>query len=146
MDENISLARFANLLARYDGKADHVKLAESTLRYLASPKVALSEITEPGILLADDEFHSDPLHLTVSGAKNDPVARELFSTLQHLPQWYKRIEWWDRAEGPLPNPDVGYPPTKRAAAFVCTENRCSLPIYSSADVLEFLKTSRVAKK
>ena len=146
MDENISLARFGNLLARYDGNAEHAKLAESTLRYLASPKIALSEITEPGILLADDEFHADPLHLTVSGAKNDPVARDLFSTLQHLPQWYKRIEWWDRAEGPLPNPDVGYPPTKRAAAFVCTENRCSLPIYSSADVLEFLKTSRVAKK
>jgi hypothetical protein len=146
MDENISLARFANLLARYDGKPEHAKLAESTLRYLASPKVALSEITEPGILLADDEFHSDPLHLTVNGAKNDAAARDLFSTLQHLPQWYKRIEWWDRAEGPLPNPDVGYPPTKRAAAFVCTENRCSLPIYSSADVLEFLKTSRVAEK
>ncbi len=146
MDENISLARFGNLLARYDGNAEHEKLAESTLRYLTSPKVALSEITEPGILLADDEFHADPLHLTVSGAKSDPVARDLFSTLQHLPQWYKRIEWWDRAEGPLPNPDVGYPPTKRAAAFVCTENRCSLPIYSSADVLEFIKTSRLAKK
>lgn len=146
MEENISLARFANLLARYDGKKEHGDLAESALRYLASPRVALSEITEPGILLADDEFHSDPLHLTVSGGKDDPAARDLFSTLQHLPQWYKRIEWWDRTEGPLPNPDVGYPPTKRAAAFVCTANRCSLPIYGSADVLEFLKTSRVAKK
>ncbi|MEP6483867.1 MAG: DUF255 domain-containing protein [Rudaea sp.] len=142
LEENISVARFANLLTRYDGDAKHAAIAESALRYLASPKIALSEITEPGILLADDEFHADPLHLTVSGAKSDSAAVELFSTLQHLPQWYKRIEWWDRAERPLPNPDVAYPPTKRAAAFVCTETRCSLPIYSSAEVLEFLKTSQ----
>jgi uncharacterized protein YyaL (SSP411 family) len=116
------------------------------LRYLAAPAVALSEITEPGILLADDENHADPLHLTVSGAKSDTAASGLFSTLQHLPQWYKRIEWWDRAEGNLPNPDVGYPPTKRAAAFVCTESRCSLPIYTADDVLVFLKTSNANKR
>jgi uncharacterized protein YyaL (SSP411 family) len=146
MDENISVARFANLLARYDGKTEHAAMAENALRYLAAPAVALSEITEPGILLADDENHADPLHLTVSGAKSDASAAELFSTLQHLPQWYKRIEWWDRAEGNLPNPDVGYPPTKRAAAFVCTENRCSLPIYTSSDLKAFLESSKANKR
>jgi uncharacterized protein YyaL (SSP411 family) len=146
MDENISVARFANLLVRYDGKAEHATMAESALRYLAAPTIALSEITEPGILLADDENHADPLHLTVSGAKSDSSAADLFSTLQHLPQWYKRIEWWDRAEGDLPNPDVGYPPTKRAAAFVCTQSRCSLPIYTSDDVTAFLKSSNANKR
>jgi uncharacterized protein YyaL (SSP411 family) len=146
MDENISLARFANLLARYSGKPEHAALAENALRYLAAPAVALSEITEPGILLADDENHADPLHLTVSGPKPDASAAALFSTLQRLPQWYKRIEWRDRAEGDLPNPDVGYPPTKRAAAFVCTESRCSLPIYTADEVMAFLKASNASKR
>jgi len=141
-EENISLARFANLLARYDGRSEHRALAEAALRYLAAPKIALAELTEPGILLADAELHTDPLHLTVSGAKGDPEAAALFSTLQHLPQWYKRIDWWDRREGDLPNPDVSYPPTKRAAAFVCTENRCSLPMYKAEQIAEFLKSSR----
>ena len=141
-EENISLARFANLLARYDGRSEHRALAEAALRYLAAPKIALAELTEPGILLADGELHTDPLHLTVSGAKDDPEAAALFSTLQHLPQWYKRIDWWDRREGDLPNPDVSYPPTKRAAAFVCTENRCSLPMYKAEQIAEFLKSSR----
>ena len=145
MDENISLARFANLLARYTGKTEHRAIAESAMRYLADPHVAFAEITEPGILLADDELHSDPLHLTVMGAKSDPAAAPLFATVQHLPQWYKRVEWWDKAEGDLPNPDVSYPSPKRAAAFVCTENRCSLPIYESAKIAEFLKSS-MAKK
>jgi len=141
-DDNIALARFANLLARYDGKPAHRALAESALRYLGDPKVALDEITEPGILLADDELHSDPLHLTVMGAKADPAAAQLFATVQHLPTWYKRVEWWDKAEGDLPNADVSYPSPKRAAAFVCTENRCSLPIYDADKIADFIKSSR----
>jgi uncharacterized protein YyaL (SSP411 family) len=145
IDENISLARFANLLARYTGKSEHRALAESAMRYLADPKVALAEVTEPGILLADDELHSDPLHLTVKAAKADPAAVPLFAAVQHLPQWYKRVEWWDKAEGDLPNADVSYPSPKRAAAFVCTENRCSLPIYSADEIGAFLKTTKAQK-
>jgi hypothetical protein len=142
-EENISLARFANLLARYTGKPGHKALAEAALRYLAEPRIALSEITEPGILLADDELHADPLHLTAMGAKSDSAASLLFSTLQHLPPWYKRVEWWDRTEGDLPNADVSYPAPKRAAAFVCTENRCSLPIFAADEIADFVKNSRV---
>ena len=146
LDENISLARFANLLAHYSGDATAHATAEAALKYLADPRVALSEITEPGILLADDELHADPLHLTVTGAKADPAAKVLFSTVQHIAPWYKRVEWWDRSEGELPNPDVGYPPTKRAAAFVCTANRCSLPIHAPAEIVPFLRESAAAAK
>ena len=34
---------------------------------------------------------------------------------------------WDKAEGPLPRADVSYPELAVAAAFVCTEGRCSAP-------------------
>jgi len=145
IDENISVARFANLLAHYDGNAEHRALAEMALRWLADPHVALSEITEPGILLADDELHADPLHLTVLAAKGDADGKILFSTMQHLPAWYNRIDWWDKAEGPLPNPDVSYPAPKRAAAFVCTQSRCSLPMYKPAQIAEFLESSTAKK-
>jgi uncharacterized protein YyaL (SSP411 family) len=140
-DENISVARFANLLARYDGNVGHRALAENALRWLADPHIALAEITEPGILIADDELHGDPLHLTVLAAKADADGKVLFSTLQHLPPWYKRIDWWDKTEGALPNPDVSYPAPKRAAAFVCTANRCSLPMFTAAAIADFLKSS-----
>jgi len=136
--ENISVARFVNLLVAYDGKIERRALAETALRWLADPRVALAEITEPGILLADDEMHADPLHLTVLAGKRDLAGRELFSALQHLPPWYKRIDWWDTSEGPLPNADVSYPAPKRAAAFVCTQSRCSLPIFTAAGIAQFL--------
>jgi uncharacterized protein YyaL (SSP411 family) len=141
VEENISLARFADLAARYTGSERATTVAKTAMGFLAEPRVALDTITEPGILLADDELGRDPLHLTVVGSKQDEVAKALFLTMQRLPSWYKRIEWWDRSEGALPNPDVTYPAPKRAAAFVCTQNRCSLPIYQPADIASFLTST-----
>jgi uncharacterized protein len=142
--ENISLARFANLLSRYSGKDSQREIARSALAYVAQSHVALDAITEPGVLLAADEAARDPLHLTIVGPKTDPAAKALFASLQRLPATYKRIEWSDMAEGALPNADVAYPATKHAAAFVCTENRCSLPIFHPEDVARFVAESATA--
>jgi uncharacterized protein YyaL (SSP411 family) len=142
VDENISLARFANLLHQVAGRNTDRQLAERAMRYLATPAVATARLTEAGILLADREFNQDPLHLTVLGGKAEPLAMSLFLAMLDQAGWYKRAEWWDLAEGPLPNPDVSYPQLKRAAAFVCTENRCSLPIYEPEGLGRFLALSR----
>ncbi|MGA9422081.1 MAG: DUF255 domain-containing protein [Rhodanobacteraceae bacterium] len=138
IEENIALARWTNLLAYYSGKGGQTAMAKHTMRWLDTRGAALHYATEPGILLADRELAGPPLHLTVIGGKQDPQARVLFGALQALPPWYKRIDWWDRAEGPLPNPDVAYPPLKRAAAFVCTDRRCSLPLHDVAALMAFL--------
>ena len=82
-----------------------------------------------GILLADQELAKAPRHLTIVGAKDDPTARALYRLALAEPGDYKRVEWWDRKEGPLPNPDVQYPATERTAAYVCTDSRCSLPAF-----------------
>ena len=141
LDENLSLVRFANLLAHYSGEARHQALAQHAFAYLARDVVALSRLTDAGILLADDERNADPLHLTVIGDKHDPVARALFDAALRLPGAYKRLDWWDPAEGALPNPDVKYPPVKGAAAFVCTQRRCSLPIREPAELGAFVRES-----
>jgi uncharacterized protein YyaL (SSP411 family) len=138
IEENIALARFANLLARNTGDAHERAMAQHAMRYLADPAVALGSLTEPGVLLADDEIASEPLHLTVVGSKSDPRATELFAGVKRVFGIYKRAEWWDRDEGALPNPDVNYPPIARPAAFVCTDRRCSLPIFAADRIAEFL--------
>ncbi|HET6602646.1 MAG TPA: DUF255 domain-containing protein [Xanthomonadaceae bacterium] len=144
VDENISLARFANLLAHYTGQDPHRAVAAHALRHLARPQVARARRTDPGIVLAADELQSDPLHVVVVGARGDTTAQGLFAALGRLPGWYKRIEWWDRAEGPLPNHDVEYPVLSKPAAFVCTERVCSLPLYSPAEISEHLALLRSA--
>lgn len=138
IDENISTARFVNLLGQIQGSERHQAMGKQAMLYLSQQGVAARRITEPGILLVDHELNHDPLHLTVIGSKDDPVARQLFQATLDQPGWYKRAEWWDQSEGKLPNPDVSYPPLKRPAAFVCTDNRCSLPIYQPSGVAAFL--------
>ena len=141
LDENIQLARFANLLHHYTGDARYRTSAEHAMAYLASGTVALSRLTDPGILLADEELARPPLHITVVGGKVDAAAQKLFEGVLSLPGWYQRVEWWDHAEGSLPNPDVRYPQLHRAAAFVCTDNRCSLPAFSTAALIAILGAS-----
>ena len=100
------------------------------MRYLATAKVATRRIEEGGILLTALELSKDPAHFTIIGSKDDPVAGDLYDIAVTEPGWYKRIEWWDLGEGPLPNPDVQYPTFDKAAAFVCTDGRCSVPAFA----------------
>ncbi|HSZ55788.1 MAG TPA: hypothetical protein VK797_09015 [Tepidisphaeraceae bacterium] len=66
----------------------------------------------------------------------------MFAQSIRCPIEYKRVEWWDAAEGPLPNADVQYPTLAAPAAFLCTANACSAPI-PSGDVLA-KKLARIA--
>jgi len=139
IDENVATARFFNLLARYTGTEEYRESAQRAMRYLAARDVALLRATEPGILLADAEMATDPLHLTVVGGKDDPGAQSLFQAALRVPGTYRRIEWWDRREGALQNPDVQYPELPKAAAFVCTQGACSLPQFDGAGLLALAK-------
>lgn len=138
--ENIGVCRFANLLSHYLGKEELKQTAEHAMRVLATERMAFSNITEAGILLCDYELRHAPMHVTVVAAKDDPRGLGLFTAALKIPVHYRRIEWWDRSEGPLPNSDVKYPPLPKAAAFLCTNKRCSLPLFDEAAL-----TTTVAK-
>jgi uncharacterized protein len=139
LDENIVLARFANLLYRYTGAERYRETAEHAMRYLATEKVALRFLTNPGILLAGFELANDPVHITVVGHKDNAQAAALFAAAIRYPSVYRRIEWWDKRDGDMPNPDLQYPELPRAAAFVCTNGTCSLPIFNVEDVARQVK-------
>ena len=99
------------------------------MRFLATPRVAESQgFWVAGILLANDELASDPLHVTIVGSKSDPAAAALYSAAMRYPGEYARLDWQDPAAAPLANEDVTYPKLAHAAAFLCTGNTCSAPI------------------
>ena len=133
-DENAQLARFANLLSHYTGEKSDQETAKQAMRYLATPEVATAWLSAP-ILLAETEFTRPPTHITIVGAKKDPAAKALFQTALSFGPLYKRVEWWDPSEGPLPRADVQYPSLPHAAAFLCTASTCSAPI-SDPRILE----------
>jgi uncharacterized protein len=129
LDENIAMARTANLLRHYTGSADYRRIAEHAAGYLTAEGVAENRgLLVGGILLVDYELANPPLHITIVGSKKDPQAQALHRAALALSPEYKRVEWLDRAEGPLPNGDVDYPGLPKAAAFVCTASTCSSPI------------------
>jgi uncharacterized protein YyaL (SSP411 family) len=134
LDENIQIVLLDNLLARYSGAERHRQSADYAMRYLATPQVALSALTNPGVLEAAQELALEPTHLTIVAHKDDPQAVALFRAALAYPAAYRRIEWWDAREGRMPNADVQYPQLSKAAAFVCTDNTCSLPIFEPADI------------
>lgn len=139
VSENIVLVRFLSSLFYYSGKEEYKELVKPAMRFLATREIATENITEAGILLADEELNLLPTHLVVVGAKSDPIAKTLFQEALKFSAPHKRTEWWDRAEGPMPNPDVQYPPLPKAAAFVCTNKRCSLPIFKVEDLVPTIK-------
>jgi uncharacterized protein len=141
IDEVIATTRFLNMLARYSGSNTHKEAAHHGMRWLAADAVALARFTESGILLLDAEIATEPLHLTIRGSKTDPDAAALFHAALHVPGGYRRIEWWDTAEGALMNDDVSYPQLRRAAAFVCTARTCSTPIMRPEGIAEYLAES-----
>ena len=132
-DENIIAARFLNLLSAYTGKPAYGEAANHAMRYLVAPQVA-HELPTGGVLLANLEASTPPLHITVVGPKDSASARALFLAANAYPGDYKRVEWWDPREGPLPNADVQYPERPEPAAFICTGNSCSSPISKPDDI------------
>ncbi|AXQ29014.1 thioredoxin domain-containing protein [Solimonas sp. K1W22B-7] len=143
--ENISLVRHFNLLRHYGGRKAHGEAAHHAMRYLASERVVEDAFEEAGILLADEELGRDPLHLVVVGGKGDAAARGLYDIALRTPGGYRRLEWWDRKEGPLANADVEYPKFPRAAGYVCGNGRCSLPSFEAGKYAEAIAKLAAAK-
>lgn len=133
-DENVGVARFANLLFHYDDNKQYRQFAECAMRYLATPEIALPRRAfVGGLLLADLEMNTEPLHIVVVGRKDDPAAKKLFTAAVRYPAIYKQIEWQDRREEPL-HKDTAYPALPQAAAFICANNTCSSPIFKAEEL------------
>jgi uncharacterized protein len=128
-DESIALARFANLLGHASGRPGDHALAESSLRWAASVEnVGRRGPYTGGLLLADEELRTEPLHVTVVGHKDDPAAGAMFTAANRAPTVYRLVEWWDRREGPPPRGESIFPDFEKASAYLCANGACSAPI------------------
>jgi hypothetical protein len=133
-DENVAVARFANLLYNYSDDVQCRDLAECAMRYLATPEIAQRRgAYVGGLLLANMEMNSQPLHIVVVGSKNDEGARKLFTAAGQYPPTYKVVEWQDLKEEAL-HEKITFPDLPQAAAYICANNSCSPPILKPEDL------------
>lgn len=138
IDENVAAARMLRLAHQYTGRDELRRGVLVAMKYLMSDDLAVAGRPMPGLLLAADEAANAPLHVTIVGGKNDPSARQLHAFARQYSGSYKRLDWWDRSEGPMGNPDVDYPEIDQAAGFICTDRICSLPAFTKHELSEAL--------
>jgi uncharacterized protein len=140
-EQNAALVRLASLMHHYTGDAGYQKMGMHAMRYLVGFSKAAPEQLRAEILLADRELTKAPVHITIVGGKSDPAARDLHAAALRFPSDYLQIDWWDPAEGRLPNPDISYPQLERAAAFACTASACSMPVFNPAEIEPAVRAS-----
>jgi uncharacterized protein YyaL (SSP411 family) len=132
-DESVALARFASMLSRASGRPQDRALAESSLRWALLRDVVGHRGPYVGaLLLAMEELRAEPLHVTVVGRKDDPVAQAMFAAALRAPTSDKLVEWWDRREGPPPRDESIFPDLQHPAAYLCANGACSAPLPDAA--------------
>jgi uncharacterized protein YyaL (SSP411 family) len=138
--QNAAVVRTASLLYHYTAAGRHLQIARHAMKYLSGFAAAASHQFRPDILLADHELSVAPIHITIVGRKDDPAARSLHAAARQYPTDYLQVDWWDRREGPLPDPGITYPDLKRPAAFACTANACSTPVYEASQIQDRVRS------
>ena len=143
VDQNVAVARLANLVNRYTAKPAYHQIALHAMKLVAMTPVDSGRLRVDA-LVADRELGAAPTHVTIVGSKADPAAQALHAAALKIPGTYLQIDWWDRAEGPLPNPAISYPVLPAAAAFACSETACSTPVYDATKIAAAVRLAREA--
>jgi uncharacterized protein YyaL (SSP411 family) len=143
VEQNAAVVESANLLYRYTGDAQYRHLAEHGMKFLVAAAASESERLHADILLADREQSGAPIHITIVGAKDDPLAAALHASALRFPAEYLQIDWWDRRDGPLPNREIQYPVLARAAAFACTATTCSTPVFDPKQLIAAVRSANM---
>jgi uncharacterized protein YyaL (SSP411 family) len=135
-DENVGVARFATALAAVTGRGEFRTTAATALRWLLAPGQAEGRgFYVAGLLLAEEEARTDPVHIVIVGRRDDPEAGAMFAAAIRWPESHMLVEWWDRREGPAPRGEDIYPELDHAAAFLCANGACSSPIPTAAALM-----------
>jgi uncharacterized protein YyaL (SSP411 family) len=129
-DENVALARWANLLAHQSNNAADASMAADALGYARAQSASRFGYVG-GCLLANLETQGDPLHIAVVGPKDSAGARSLFLAALGAPVRYRQIEWLASADHTFLAAAVG-PDTSRPAAYLCSRQACSPPVFNAA--------------
>lgn len=137
-EDNVVAVRMLSQISAYSGDRKYRAAAEAGMGYLASPAIQDAADFLPDVLLTEMELTNEPVHVTIIGAKRDARSQVLYRAALAYPTLHKRAEWWDRAEGKLPNHDVDYPDYPEPAAFACTSRFCSKPVTDPAFLAETL--------
>ena len=130
----------AHLLLRlhaFTGKEASLKRAKSLLSILGAGRKLEDQGRWLGeFVLASDEALEEASHLVVAGSREDPRTQALFKAALKSGRPNLVVILHDPASGPPTNLDLGFPPLKQPAAFLCGKGTCSSPLTTPEAILE----------
>lgn len=125
------LVRIAKLLYYYTKDKKYLAIAEDGMKYLLMPTI-VNNVSPATLLLADMRMKNAPLEVTVVGEKDDPSAKKLYAAALSYPSFYYYLTWTDKK-------NEIFPLLNQAAAYVCVNNRCSIPIFTENDLTNMIQ-------
>ncbi|HJV21951.1 MAG TPA: DUF255 domain-containing protein [Holophagaceae bacterium] len=142
-DENIALARCELRLEAFTGDAAYRDRAAAILKALGTR----ARLDDQGrwlgdFVLAATELEQGLGHAAVVGPRADPRTRALFRAARAAWAPGLVVLLHDPADGAPRNPDLGFPPLKDPAVFVCGGGRCSRPFADPGMLGEELAKTR----
>ncbi len=136
-EDNGQAAHLLLRLYAFTGKEAHRERSKSLLRMLGSKQKLEDQGRWLGeFVQAADEALEEPSHLVVVGPRQDPRTLELFHAALKSGRPNLAVILHDPADGAPKNPDLGFPPLKKPAAFLCGKGTCSSPLTTAEAVLE----------
>jgi thiol:disulfide interchange protein len=137
-DENGDIVRFATQLFNYTGDKEIQKMQYRAFNYLISSENIDNDL--PALtLLAENRIKNHPVHVSIVGSKKEVAAKNLYVSAMAHSLADTRLDWWDKAEGPMLNADTVYEVTAKPAAYVCHGFQCSFPVYNPSELINMLK-------
>ena len=126
-ENNLVLIREARLLYLYTNNVTYMKIANTAMSCLMQVQSLYSE--HPALLLdADRLMRNHPLRITIIGKKSDSLANQLFLAALKYPTFYSQIKWYENNRDAAKASNMAYPALSVAAAYICYDNHCSLPV------------------
>lgn len=126
------------------GWNSNFKLKTSLLPYWFSFVAPLWLSIGIGFSLDSSSASEPPLifHITIVAKKKDPQGQALFDSAKKYLSHSEELEWLDPDEASRSKRKIKYPSLKIAAAFVCTRNQCSRPIFQPEKLIEMISQAR----
>lgn len=139
ISENIELARVLNLVSYYEQDKTTKQKSVAIISFLLGKEAMAKMYTEPGLISASEEIKKEPLSALYFSPDNNHDAKTK-QALISAPLFYVRSVLVSDKYMPEDKAEL-FEGFDANTVFFCTENFCSSPLRSSAEVEEFLHKS-----
>ena len=137
IEAGAALARFSNLIYSTVKEDRYREMAKRALASVLSGRCEQAGVVDAArLLLAEEELGVEPPHAVLLGSSEDSRTEELWrAMLSRLPHYVRR-ERFSSVSALKLGAEMYYPRLSKPAAFMCANKRCSVPIFTAAELIE----------